>query len=286
MENEQLSPSQAAILGIVEGVTEYLPVSSTGHLVLASEFMGLNDQTQTSASKIEAVKSFEIVIQFGAIIAVLFLYRRYVRDMILGSLGRSKVGLKLLINTMAAFIPTAIIALALKGVIKAHLQTALPVIAAMLVGGVFMIVFARSKTAKNAVASGKTIYELSVSQAVTLGVIQCLALWPGTSRSMVTIAGGIFMGLSAVAAAEFSFLLGLLTLTAASVYSFYKDGGIILQQIGSTALLIGLVTATISAGVAVKWLVSFLNRHGLAPFGWYRVAVGLVLLFMFRGLLS
>ena len=217
---------------------------------------------------------------------MLFLYRRYVRDMILGSLGRSKVGLKLLINTMAAFIPTAIIALALKGVIKAHLQTALPVIAAMLVGGVFMIVFARSKTAKNAVASGKTIYELSVSQAVTLGVIQCLALWPGTSRSMVTIAGGIFMGLSAVAAAEFSFLLGLLTLTAASVYSFYKDGGIILQQIGSTALLIGLVTATISAGVAVKWLVSFLNRHGLAPFGWYRVAVGLVLLFMFRGLLS
>jgi undecaprenyl-diphosphatase len=286
VESDHLTPAQATILGVVEGVTEYLPISSTGHLVLASEFMGLNDSTQASPAKVEAVKSFEIVIQFGAIIAVLYLYRRYVADMIKGCLGRSKPGLKLFINTVAAFIPTAVIALALKGFIKAQLQSTVPVIVALLVGGIFMILFARSKLAQTSITSGKTVYDLSIMQAAGLGVIQCLALWPGTSRSMVTIAGGIFMGLSAVAAAEFSFILGLVTLSAASVYSFYKDGVIIIEQIGPTAIVIGLVTATISAGLAVKWLVSFLNRRGLAPFGWYRIAIGMALLVVFRDLFA
>lgn len=286
MEQDQLTPTQAVVLGLVEGITEYLPVSSTGHLVLASEFMGLNDPDRTSANKIEAVKSFEIVIQFGAIIAVLFMYRHYVADMLRGCVGKSKSGIKLLLNTIAAFIPTAVIGLTLKGIIKEHLQSTMPVIFALIAGGAFMIAFARSRIAKESVSAGKTIYDLTMAQAVILGVIQSLALWPGTSRSMVTIVGGIFLGLSAVAAAEFSFILGLATLTAASLYSFYKEGGGIVQEIGVPAILIGLFTAAVSAGVAVRWLVGFLNRKGLAHFGWYRIALGLALLVVFRDLIA
>jgi len=171
-----------------------------------------------------------------------------------------------------------VLGLTFKGIIKTYLQSSFPVVAALLVGGVFMIVFSRTKRAKAATSGGKTIYDLSLREALLLGTIQSIALWPGTSRSMVTIAGGISMGLSAVAAAEFSFLLGLVTLTSASCYSFIKDGSGIIHEIGLSAVMIGLVTAGISAAIAVKWFVGFLNRHGLAMFGWYRLAVGVVLL--------
>lgn len=274
---------EAILLGVVEGVTEFLPVSSTGHLVLVDEMLGLRSNDDLSPSQLEAVEAYEIVIQVGAILAVFFLYGRELYQMAEGALGRSPKGRRLLINLLGAFIPTAVIGLAIKDVIEEYLQSSWPVIASLAVGGVAMIAFERSAFGQRVRQNQGDMTSMTLGQAVLIGVIQCLALWPGTSRSMVTIMGAMALGLSAVAAAEFSFLLGLVTLSAASGYKLIKHGPVLFAHIGWPSMLVGILVSAVVAAIAIKAFVAFLNRRGLEPFGWYRIALAAVMFFVLAG---
>ena len=262
---------QGAVLGLVEGITEYLPVSSTGHLILASALLHL-EHPETK----EALDAYLVVVQGGAILAVLLLYWPRVVQMVRGLLGRDAGGLRLVVNLVLAFIPAAVVGLVLGKAIKAVLFSAWPVLAALAAGGVWMIWLGRRGG-----RGDRDVTAISWRTALGIGLFQTLALWPGTSRSMVTIGGGMLLGLSAVSAAEFSFLLGLPTLGAACVHDLVGNlrhgGPSMFQQLGAGPLALGFVLATISAALAVRWLVSFLNRRGLAPFGWYRLALSVVL---------
>jgi undecaprenyl-diphosphatase len=272
---------QAAVLGIVEGITEYLPVSSTGHLIIASDLLGLGE----TATERSAVDAFNIVIQGGAILAVLGLYFPRVVRMCKGLIGKDKEGLKLAINIIVAFLPAAILGVLLNDWIEATLFNTPMVLTALALGGVFMIAIDRFKFDKDhpvdAPDQGPDLHELSLGKCLTIGLLQCVAMWPGTSRSMMTIAGGVLMGLKPKRAAEFSFLLGLPTLGGACVYSLLKnvtgDGPNMFELIGVVPIVVGILVATVSAALAVKWLVSFLTRHGLALFGYYRLVLTLVL---------
>lgn len=278
---------QAIVLGLVEGITEYLPVSSTGHLILASWLLKLDGPAHK-----QAIDSFNVVVQGGAILAVLGLYWPRVRQMFRGLLGKDVAGFKLLLNVAIAFLPAAITGVLLNDLIEKHLFHAGPVVAALVVGGVFMIVLDAWRNGRLSTAPyhsrGKEITDLEPIDALVIGLLQCIAMWPGTSRSMMTISGGVLRGLHPRAAAEFSFLLGLPTLTAACLYSLAKDllraraegTENLFQSLGVVPVLVGIVVAAVSAAAAVHWLVGFLNRHGLAPFGWYRIALGLVLLLL------
>jgi len=272
---------QAAVLGLVEGITEYLPISSTGHLILASELMGLGE----TATQRSAVDTFNIVIQGGAILAVLGLYFPRVVQMCKGLIGKDSDGLKLAIRIIVAFLPAAVLGVLLNDWIESKLFNTPAVLAALALGGVFMIVIDKWKFSSHkegeAFDEGMDLHEISIVQALMIGLLQCVAMWPGTSRSMMTIAGGVLVGLKPKRAAEFSFLLGLPTLGGATVYSLYKtlngDGPNMFEVIGWMPIIVGLVVATISAAVAVRWLVAFLTKHGLAVFGYYRLVLTAVL---------
>lgn len=277
---------QAIILGLVEGITEYLPISSTGHLILASALMGLDRPEAKSA-----VDAFNIVIQGGAILAVLGLYRERVLQMIRGLLGKDAPGLKLAINLVIAFLPAAVLGVLLNDLIEEALFHAGPVLAALALGGVYMILLDRWKIrpqrrqSSHEESDALDITALSWKQALLIGFMQTIAMIPGTSRSMMTITAGVLVGLRPRQAAEFSFLLGLPTLGGACVYSLGKnlkessDAGTpdMFEVIGWAPIVAGLVVATLSAMLAVRWLVGFLNRHGLEAFGWYRLALCAVL---------
>lgn len=292
---------QAVILGLVEGITEYLPVSSTGHLVLTSALLGLYDSEARKAS----VNDFEIVIQGGAILAVLGLYLPRFVQMLAGVLGRDRAGLRLLTNLAIAFVPAAVAGLLLEDLIDAYLMRPSMVAIAIIVGGVYMIavdwyvVAPARREARTALAGGRgapvivdprtaggrEVTELTPGGALLVGALQILALWPGTSRSMMTITGGVFAGLRPAAAAEFSFLLGMPTLLAATGYKLTKNllharqtgQPTMFQELGYVPCALGVAVAAVSAALAVRWLVGFLNRHGLAPFGYYRLALGAAL---------
>jgi undecaprenyl-diphosphatase len=267
----RMSLTQAAILGVVEGLTEYLPVSSTGHLLLAQRIMGIGAAGESDK---EAADAYAICIQGGAIIAVLGLYFSRVRQMLLGLIGKNPAGLRLLVAVAAGFLPAAVIGLALNTTIKAYLFGPWPVVAAWLAGGVaILVVSAKSKGQSTAI--GVSLEQLTWKMALIIGFAQCIAMWPGVSRSLVTIVGGVLVGLSLPAAVEFSFLLGVITLGAATCYDALKHGEVMLHTFPLEALLVGLLFAFISAVLSIKWMVSYLNRHGLAIFGYYRVAIGL-----------
>ncbi len=272
----------AAILGLVEGITEYLPVSSTGHLIITAALLGLDEPAETKA----AVDAFNIVVQGGAILAVLGLYWPRVVQMLAGLAGKNPAGLKLALNIIVAFLPAAVLGVLLNDWIEAKLFNPTMVLTALALGGVFMIVLDRVKVRPmRREGTGKEIEDITWRGALAVGFLQCLAMWPGTSRSMMTIAGGVLTGLKPKAAAEFSFLLGLPTLGGACVYSLLKnikesaDAGTpnMFEVLGIAPIVVGLVVATISAAVAVKWLVGFLNKHGLEVFGWYRILLCVVL---------
>ena len=275
----------AVILGLVEGITEYLPISSTGHLILARNVLGL-DKSATDA--------FLIVIQGGAILAVLALYRKRVAQMFAGVVGRNTAGLRLAMNLFVAFVPAAILGPLLHVRIEQHLFHNNAVVGALAAGGIVMIglgpwqrrFYHGDEHAEPADMQSYTdIEHLTWRRALFIGIVQCLAMWPGTSRSMVTIVGGMMAGMRPRQAAEFCFLLGLPTLGGAMVYSlapsFTGDEGNLVTDLGWMPLAVGFVVAMISAGIAVKWLVGYLNRHGLAVFGWYRLV--LAVLFFFFG---
>jgi len=264
---------QALILGLVEGLTEYLPVSSTGHLLLAQRLMGIPSS--------DASDAFAICIQAGAILAVLGLYRKRVGQMVLGVLGRDVDGRRLATCLLAAFVPAAALGFVLEKTIKKYLfggdEWGLwPVVAAWFVGGVAILLVSRWRRGRSEAKAGLSLDELTIRMAVIVGVAQCLAMWPGVSRSLITIVGGVMVGLSLPAAVELSFLLGVLTLSAATAYDALKHGSEMLEAFGIVPLAVGMLAAWISAVLAVKWMVGYLNRHGMEIFGWYRVALAIV----------
>jgi undecaprenyl-diphosphatase len=190
-----------------------------------------------------------------------------------GLLGRDRRGLRLALNTSAAFVPAAIIGLACGDLIKHYLFGIWPITAAWLAGGIASLVLARRLHERP--PGGLDVVDLSISRAFAIGIIQCLAMWPGVSRSLVTILGGALVGLSVPAAVEFSFILGLITLGSATCYEIVKDGPGIILQFGWVSPAIGIAVACASAVLAVKWMVAYLNRHGLEIFGYYRIALAL-----------
>lgn len=270
---------QAIILGLVEGITEYLPVSSTGHLIITSWLLGLLDDP----ARKPAIDSFNVIIQGGAILAVLGLYWPRVKMMLHGLVGKNPNGLALFIKLVVAFLPAAVLGLLFNKWIEERLFQPVPVLMALGGGGVLLLILSPwiKTLVKREDGERDDFAQLTVLHALAIGCMQALAMWPGTSRSMVTILGGILFGLSPRRAAEFSFLLGLPTLGGACVYKIYKavkhgDGGLhgFVEQLGGPIPpAVGIIVAALSAALAIKWLVGYLSKGGMSAFGWWRVAL-------------
>jgi undecaprenyl-diphosphatase len=254
---------KALILGIVEGLTEFLPISSTGHLILAGDLLDFND---------DRGKLFEIVIQSGAILAVVWEYRERIGRVIAG-LGRDRLANRLVLNLAIAFMPLAILGLLFKKAIEAHLFKPVPVAIAFIVGA-FVIIWAERREHRIRI---QTVDDIRPLDALKLGLAQAVALIPGTSRSGATIIGGLFFGLSRKAATEFSFFLAIPTLFAATAYSLYKERALLnADDLGLWA--VGFVSAFVSAFLCVRWLLRYVSSHDFVPFAWYRIAFGIVVL--------
>ena len=262
-----LSIFAAIVLGLVEGITEYLPVSSTGHLLVTNKILGLGG-TESADRSLEA---YAICIQAGAILAVFVVYLDRIKQMFDGLLGRSEEGRNVLIAVIVAFVPTAIIAIAIFDLVRDQLFGVFPIAVAWFVGGLVIIALSRSGFFDRA---GAELTEITIKQAGLIGVMQALAVWPGTSRSLVTIIAGVLVGLTLRAAVEFAFLLGLITLSAATVFAGLSDGPEMIDNFGYLTPFIGLVVAFISAVAAVRWMVAWLNDRGFEVFGWYRLVIG------------
>ncbi|MDY0060464.1 MAG: undecaprenyl-diphosphate phosphatase [Myxococcota bacterium] len=267
-----LGPWQAVALGLVEGVTEYLPVSSTGHLILTARLLGLGDTPEER----EAADAYAICIQAGAILAVLLLYRRRAAQLLQGLVGRHREGRRLLLHLILAFVPAAVLGLLASAAIKAHLFGLWPVVAAWLGWGVVLVIVGRRGGLAAAGRPGRGLEELTWKAALAIGLWQTLALWPGTSRSLVTLLGGLGVGLSLAAALEFSFLLGLVTLSAATAHDLLRHGDAMVASFGWATPLLGFAVATVAALLSVRWLVGFLDRRGVGWFGVYRIVLALV----------
>jgi len=268
-----LNPLYAAILGVVEGITEYLPISSTGHLILVSRLLGL---------KGEGADAFDVVIQLGAILAVVVQYRRLLWERTTGLVSMKKESVSLLVALLLGFVPTAIAGLLLRKKIKALLFGPGPVALALIVGGVLMIVveLALSRRQEKPLDG---LEHVTPKRAFLIGVGQCFSMWPGSSRSMCTIITGQLTGLSTATAAEFSFLLGLPTLGAATVFEAYKSREA-LAGIGGLNVLVGLVVSFLVAWVVIAGFIAYLKKRGLVPFGVYRILLGaIVFLVLVRG---
>jgi len=254
---------KALILGVVEGITEFLPVSSTGHLILAGDLLDFND---------ERGKLFEIVIQSGAILAVAWEYRVRIAGVVRG-LGRDPLANRLVLNLAIAFMPLAILGLLFKNAIEAHLFKPVPVALAFIIGA-FVILWAERR--KHTIRV-QTVDEMTPLDALKLGLAQAVALIPGTSRSGATIIGGLFFGLSRKAATEFSFFLAIPTLFVATIYSLYKERAL-LNADDLAMWAVGFIAAFVSAFLCVRWLLRFISTHDFTPFAWYRIAFGIVVL--------
>jgi len=263
---------QSLIIGIVEGLTEYLPVSSTGHILLTQRILGIG--------KSDAADAFAICIQGGAIAAVLGLYFQRVRQMAFGVIGRNPEGARMATNIIAAFIPAAVIGLLLEKQIKKFLfggeYGLWPVVVAWFLGGVAILAVAAWRKNRGPANAGFPLESLTWKLALIIGLAQCIAMWPGVSRSLLTIVGGVLVGLSLPAAVEFSFLLGVVTLGAATAYDAFKHGNEMLEAYGWGTLLIGFFASWISAVLAIRWMVAYLKSHGMQIFGYYRIILAIV----------
>ncbi len=254
---------KALILGVVEGLTEFLPISSTGHLILAGHLLNFND---------DRGKLFEIVIQSGAILAVVWEYRARLAATFSG-LGRVREANRLVLNLFIAFLPLAVLGLAFGKAIKAHLFAPIPVATAFIVGA-FVILWAERR---NHSVRIETVDDMRPMDAVKMGIAQAFALIPGTSRSGSTIIGGMLFGLSRKAATEFSFFLAIPTLGVATVYQVYKERALLnADDLGMW--IVGFISAFISAFLCVRWLLRYISSHDFVPFAWYRIAFGIVVL--------
>ena len=257
----------ALILGIVEGLTEFLPVSSTGHLILVGDLLHFND---------EKGKVFEIVIQFAAILAVVWEYRRRIAQLVL-ALPRQRAAQRFFINLAIAFVPLAVLGLLFHKAIKAALFQPLPVALAFIIGG-FIILWAERRRHNVRIDD---LEDLRARDALWLGIAQACALIPGTSRSGATIIGGLFLGLSRRAATEFSFFLAIPTLTIATFYQAYKERSLFTAD-DLAMWAVGFGAAFVSAFLCVRWLLRFISTHDFVPFAWYRIAFGLLVLLSWR----
>ena len=255
---------KAAIMGVVEGLTEFLPISSTGHLILAGALLGFDD---------EKAKVFDIAIQTGAILAVIIVYWKKIRDTV-AALPTSRQAQRFTVNVLIAFIPAVILGLLFGKAIKAHLFTPVVVASTFILGG-FIILWAEKRPQSE--ARIQNLDSMTPLDALKVGLVQCLAMIPGTSRSGATIIGGMLLGLSRRAATDFSFFLAIPTLIGAGVYSLYKERALL-----STADLplfgVGLLFSFVNAWICVRWLLGYISTHNFVPFAWYRIAFGLVVL--------
>ena len=257
----------ALVLGIVEGLTEFLPVSSTGHLIVAGSLLGYTG---------EQAKTFEIVIQAGAILAVCWEYRARLGD-VARSLFRDRAAQRFVANLFIAFLPAAVLGLAFNRAIKAHLFAPVPVACAFVVGAFVILWAERRQRAHPDTVRVASVDAMRWTDALLIGCAQALALIPGTSRSGATIIGGMLFGLSRVAATEFSFFLAIPTLFAATAYSLWKDATL-LSPSSLPAFGVGFVAAFVSAFACVRWLIRYVSHHDFVPFVWYRIAFGAVIL--------
>ena len=254
---------KALILGVVEGLTEFLPISSTGHLILAGDLLNFND---------DRGKLFEIVIQSGAILAVVWEFRERLARTFAG-LGRQREANRLVLNLFIAFLPLAVLGLAFGKAIKANLFAPVPVAAAFIIGA-FVILWAERKNHRVRI---ETIDEMRPMDALKMGIAQAFALIPGTSRSGSTIIGGMLFGLSRKAATEFSFFLAIPTLGVATIYQIYKERALLnADDLGMW--IVGFISAFVSAFLCVRWLLRYISSHDFVPFAWYRIVFGIVVL--------
>jgi undecaprenyl-diphosphatase len=258
---------KAAIMGIVEGLTEFLPISSTGHLILAGALLGFDD---------EKAKVFDIAIQTGAIVAVILVYWQRLRETVM-TLPTQQKSRRFVLNVAIAFVPAVLLGLLLGKAIKAHLFTPQVVASTFIIGGV-LILWAERWHARTPDAVRVTSVDgMSALDALKVGLVQCLAMIPGTSRSGATIIGGMFLGLSRRAATDFSFYLAIPTLIGAGAYSLYKERGL-LSLADLPMFAVGLIFAFVSAWLCIRWLLRYVATHSFVPFAWYRIVFGAVVL--------
>ena len=255
---------KAAVMGIVEGLTEFLPISSTGHLILAGALLGFDDAK---------AKVFDIAIQTGAIFAVILVYWQKIRSTMV-ALPRQPKAQRLVLNIFIAFLPAVVLGLLFGSAIKAHLFIPTVVASTFIVGGL-IILWAE----KRPPGSVRVLYvdDMTPIDALKVGLVQCFAMIPGTSRSGATIIGGMLLGLSRQAATDFSFFLAIPTLTGAGVYSLYKERAL-LSVNDIPMFAVGLLFSFVSAWLCVRWLLRYISTNSFVPFAWYRIAFGIVVL--------
>jgi undecaprenyl-diphosphatase len=256
--------AKAAIMGVVEGLTEFLPISSTGHLILAASLLNFTG---------EKVKVFEIAIQTGAIFAVILVYWQRLRDTAKG-FGSQPQARRFVLNVAIAFVPAVVLGLLFGKAIKANLFTPVVVASSFIVGG-FIILWAERRQAREVRID--SVDDMTPMDALKVGLVQCLAMIPGTSRSGATIIGGMLLGLSRKAATDFSFFLAIPTLIGAGAYSLFKDRAL-LSAADLPMFAVGLLFSFISAWLCVRWLLRYIATHDFVPFAWYRIVFGCVVL--------
>ncbi|WP_287951673.1 undecaprenyl-diphosphate phosphatase [Diaphorobacter sp.] len=255
---------KAAIMGVVEGLTEFLPISSTGHLILAGSLLGFDDAK---------AKVFDIAIQTGAIFAVILVYWQRIRATLV-ALPTERQARRFALNVLIGFLPAVLLGLLLGKAIKAHLFTPVVVASTFILGG-FVILWAERR--QQAAVRIHAVDDMTPLDALKVGLVQCLAMVPGTSRSGATIIGGMLLGLSRKAATDYSFFLAIPTLIGAGVYSLYKERAL-LSAADIPLFAVGLVFSFISAWLCVRWLLRYISSHSFVPFAWYRIAFGLLVL--------
>ena len=266
---------KAALMGIVEGLTEFLPISSTGHLILAGSLLNFTGET---------AKVFEIAIQTGAMLAVIWEYRQRLLGAVRG-LGSEPAAQRFMLNLVVAFIPAAVLGLLFGKIVKAHLFHPVPVALAFIIGGVIIMWVERRHRSQfgerdlegRRRARVETVDQMSGLDALKVGLVQCLALIPGTSRSGATIIGSMMFGFSRKCATEFSFFLGIPTLMGAGAYSVWKQREV-LQWSDLPMFAIGTVFAFFSAWLCIRWLIRYVSTHDFTVFAWYRIGFGMVVL--------
>ena len=262
---------KAAVMGVVEGLTEFLPISSTGHLILAGALLGFDD---------EKAKVFDIAIQTGAIFAVILVYWQKIRDTLVALRSKDASGQKarqFALNVLIAFVPAVVLGLLFGKAIKANLFTPVVVASTFIIGG-FIILWAERRQASVATAARiQDVDQMTPWDALKVGLIQCLAMIPGTSRSGATIIGGMLLGLSRKAATDFSFYLAIPTLIGAGVYSLYKERAL-LSVADVPLFAVGLLFSFVSAWLCIRWLLKFISTHSFVGFAYYRIAFGLIVL--------
>ena len=260
--------AKAAVMGVVEGLTEFLPISSTGHLILAGALLGFDD---------DKAKVFDIAIQTGAIFAVILVYWQKIRDTLV-TLPSSKISQRFALNVLIAFTPAVVLGLLFGKAIKANLFNPVVVASTFIIGG-FIILWAEKRQQNNPKLGTITdVDQMTVMDALKVGLVQCFAMIPGTSRSGATIIGGMLLGLSRKAATDFSFYLAIPTLIGAGAYSLYKERAL-LSMADAPMFAVGLIVSFISAWLCIKWLLKFIATHSFVGFAYYRIVFGVIVLF-------